>query len=306
MGKKLTTREFIERSRQVHGDRYDYSASVYTTAADKVRINCGIHGMFEQNAMDHMKGRGCSKCNERQVLTADTFIDRANERHGYRYDYSLVQYKNVTTKVIIKCPEHGAFEQTPKDHMHKYGCPTCGGTKPITTTDFVRRAVAVHGNKYTYGNVELVNMNTNVDINCVIHGSFSQRPADHLNGTGCPVCGTLKQGGYTESYFVDRPGSKDIPAQLYLITVDDKFCKIGITTKRHIKQRFPGIRFNVVETVPAPLYEAYCKEQAILTKYYDARFKVKDMKLLGDTGWTECFPLTMLEELKREFFSMEQ
>jgi len=36
----------------------------------------------------------------------------------------LVDYKNNNTKVQIKCPEHGIFEQTPRGHL-TYGCPKC-------------------------------------------------------------------------------------------------------------------------------------------------------------------------------------
>lgn len=301
MGKKLTTAGFIERAQAVHGDRYDYSDVVYTGAMDKVTIRCSVHGPFEQIAVDHVRGRGCSACNERQTHTIDTFTVKAIAQHGDKYDYSLVRYVNVNTKVDIICPVHGVFQQTPKDHMRKYGCPACGGTKPVTTGEFIQRACAVHNHKYQYDLVEMVNMNTDVTIRCDIHGPFSQRPADHLNGVGCPVCGTLKQGGYNESYFMDRPTDVHKPAYLYLIVVDNKFCKVGITTKRHIKQRFPGIRFSVACAIPLPLYDAYCREQAILTKYYTDRFKVRDMQLLGDTGWTECFPLDMLDALKREF-----
>jgi predicted RNA-binding Zn-ribbon protein involved in translation (DUF1610 family) len=304
MGKKLTTSGFVERAQKVHGDRYDYSVSVYIGAMNKVTIGCRVHGVFEQSAMDHMNGRGCSKCNERQPLTADIFIQRACEQHGHKYDYSLVQYKNVTTKVSIICPDHGVFDQTPKDHMHKYGCPSCGGTKPVSTYEFIRRAVEVHGHKYDYTLVGVTNMNSNVNITCSIHGIFSQRPADHLVGAGCPVCGTLKQGGYTDYYFHTRPGEKNKNGILYLIEVDNLYCKIGITEKRYVRDRFPSVRFRVISQNNMSLYEAFVKEQSILTKFASSRYKMRDLVNLR-SGWTECFPLSMLEELKQEFISME-
>ena len=62
MGKKLTTEEFIERAREVHGDRYDYSQTVYRKSKETVDIICPIHGLFQQTAISHLCGHGCYKC----------------------------------------------------------------------------------------------------------------------------------------------------------------------------------------------------------------------------------------------------
>ena len=48
--KRLTTEEFVRRAKEVHGDEYDYSQTVYTTAKNTVLIICKKHGVFEQNA----------------------------------------------------------------------------------------------------------------------------------------------------------------------------------------------------------------------------------------------------------------
>lgn len=46
MGKKLTTEQFIEKARLVHGDKYDYSKVEYINSDTKVCIVCPIHGEF--------------------------------------------------------------------------------------------------------------------------------------------------------------------------------------------------------------------------------------------------------------------
>ena len=48
------TRNFIEKARMMHGDKYDYSAVAYINAKTKVRIGCPIHGMFEQTPDKHL------------------------------------------------------------------------------------------------------------------------------------------------------------------------------------------------------------------------------------------------------------
>ena len=61
--KTFTTTEFISKSQQHHGDKYDYSLSIYTAARDKIKIICPYHGEFEQTAVEHMtNGHGCKKC----------------------------------------------------------------------------------------------------------------------------------------------------------------------------------------------------------------------------------------------------
>lgn len=300
MGSKLTTQQFIERAQSVHGNRYDYSTSVFEGTMKKIAVRCSTHGVFHQTAMDHMNGRGCAQCNERQQLTKQQFIDRANAKHNSKYTYDDVVFVNVTTKVNIVCPTHGVFTQTPKDHMHKYGCPACGGTAKVTTDQFINRAVTVHGDTYDYTAVNLTNMNKNVHITCRDHGIFTQRPADHLNGVGCPTCGTYKQGKYTEEYFLGNPSKHNEPAHLYLITVGGRLCKLGITKKQNVRQRFPGLVLTVEAKKPTTLYEAFKQEQRILSKYAVHRYKEPLLQGTHHSGWTECFPLSMLPQLKAE------
>lgn len=59
---RLTTEQFIQKSKQMHGDKYDYSKTIYTDSKTKVKINCKIHGDFYQNPYNHINGSGCNKC----------------------------------------------------------------------------------------------------------------------------------------------------------------------------------------------------------------------------------------------------
>jgi len=54
-------------------------------------------------------------------LTKHEFVAKAREVHGARYDYSAVYYVNSSTKIVIRCPNHGDFEQTPSNHLSGYG-----------------------------------------------------------------------------------------------------------------------------------------------------------------------------------------
>lgn len=58
----MTTEEWIERAKQVHGDKYDYSQTVYVNQRTNVKIICPVHGVFEQKADSHIRGNGCRLC----------------------------------------------------------------------------------------------------------------------------------------------------------------------------------------------------------------------------------------------------
>lgn len=72
-------------------------------------------------------------------------------------------------------------------------------SRKLTTDEFIRKAKVIHDNKYNYDNVEYTNSKNKVLIKCDIHGLFKQRPNDHLNGNGCPLCNT-KHKSNTEEY----------------------------------------------------------------------------------------------------------
>lgn len=62
MAVRKTKEEFILRSKQLHGNLYDYSNINYINNKIKVSIKCKIHGLFLQTPNDHIGGHGCSKC----------------------------------------------------------------------------------------------------------------------------------------------------------------------------------------------------------------------------------------------------
>ncbi len=59
-------------------------------------------------------------------LTVEQFIQRSTITHQAKYDYSKVVYTGTHNKVIICCPLHGEYEQSPMSHMKGIGCKQCG------------------------------------------------------------------------------------------------------------------------------------------------------------------------------------
>lgn len=54
--------EFIRKSIEIHGDKYDYSKTEYKRSYEPINIECRIHGTFYQLAYNHVRGSGCPKC----------------------------------------------------------------------------------------------------------------------------------------------------------------------------------------------------------------------------------------------------
>lgn len=196
--RRLTINEFIEKAREIHGDKYDYSNTVYVNSNTKLEILCPEHGYFSMLPFNHLSGKGCPKCGilklkESRSLTNEEFIKKAKEVHGDRYDYSITQYTGIENPISFICPEHGIITQIANIHLHtKIGCPSCAGNKKLTTEEFIQRSIKVHGNKYDYSKVNYVNYNTKVTIICPEHGEFQQTPQEHLRGSGCPKCNQSK------------------------------------------------------------------------------------------------------------------
>lgn len=129
---KQSTEDFIEKAKQKHGSRYDYSKTNYTGDKKKVIIICKIHGEFTQDPYTHIDNRGpcgCPKCGEDSMkkkqtrLISDLETTFVVNNKNVTADFST--YVNSKTKVSAVCIEHGAFKQTLAILKDSYGCPKC-------------------------------------------------------------------------------------------------------------------------------------------------------------------------------------
>ena len=200
---KHTTETFIERAISIHGNKYDYSKVIYgNDRYESVTIICPIHGEYKQKPFQHLKRRkcnsGCPKCNlenKRNLLrlTQEEFIRRSKIAHSDKYDYSRVIYAGNDVSVIIGCPKHGWFHQTPCHHMVGEECKRCAceqSPEEIERTKkiFLEESTKIHNNKYDYSKVVYIKSNKRVIIICPKHGEFTQVPATHKSGGGCKKC----------------------------------------------------------------------------------------------------------------------
>lgn len=122
--------EFINKANKVHANEWGYSKVIMNGVYRNVIIICKIHGDFPQTPMTHLEGSGCPDCGiirraAKRTSNLDEFINKANEVHANKYDYSKVIYIDSHTPVIIICKIHGEFIQTPNTHLQGSGCTRC-------------------------------------------------------------------------------------------------------------------------------------------------------------------------------------
>ena len=108
----LSTQQFIDKAREVHGDKYDYSKVSYTNNHTEVCIICKEHGEFWQKPNHHLRGQGCPKCSESKLETMVRVMLEENnieyiQECGYdmfkwlkkqRFDFYLPKYN-----IAIEC-----------------------------------------------------------------------------------------------------------------------------------------------------------------------------------------------------------
>ena len=192
--------------------------------------------------------------------TTKTFILKARAKHGNKYIYNKVHYKNNITKVKIGCKikGHGYFEKIPSGHLSGQGCPRCSikaaiDKRKMTKKEFIRRARQIHGEKYIYEEVVYVNNILPVNIICKKHGMFKQSAQLHISKrSGCQRCAIEKRSAakrMTTEQFISKSikihGSKySYEDSIYI----DKTTKIlircnfhneifGVTAKTHLANK---------------------------------------------------------------------
>lgn len=244
--KKLTTEEFIRRAREIHGNKFNYDEVIYVNNSTPVKIYCNsCKEYFYQVPSSHLLGFGCKKCghkeiwNKRHQMSTQEFIEKAIQIHGDKYDYNETIFNKMHDKVKIKCKKCGyVFEQLPYAHLNGQGCPKCkyktiSNKLSLGIKNFVDKARELHGNKYNYSKVEYINNVTPVVIICPIHGEFTQTPANHLNGQGCPKC-SHKSSKYTTEEFKNK--IQEIYGDLFdlnKVNYTDSKTRVKIYCKKH-------------------------------------------------------------------------
>jgi len=126
-------------------------------------------------------------------MNTENLIEKSKKIHNNRYDYSLTNFINESTKIKIICPVHGVFEQNPRNHQRGRGCRSCSKENAVLDgTKVIKHFKTIHGDKYDYSLVDYQKSSIKVKIICQEHGTFEQTPSNHKKGQGCKKCANIK------------------------------------------------------------------------------------------------------------------
>lgn len=302
MGKQLSAAIKQKRGLAVFAEmaakfnnKFTYHLDTYNGTENKMVITCPVHGDFNQSPYNHNKGAyGCPKCskavqNEKVRNCPNNFIKSAKALYGGLYNYSSTDYQRWNVKVKIICPVHGIFHKLPNEFLTGAGCTICANkrtadSKRLDSSEFIKRALAVHGDKYGYDLVEYIDSITPVKIKCLEQNNFfEQSPNNHLSGKGCPHCSVTGFDPLKE-------------AILYYLRVKSgvQVCyKVGITNLT-VKARF-GSDMKLITVLSENRYDlggnAQAEEQRILNKFKQYQYTGKPILKSGNT---ELFTIDIL------------
>jgi very-short-patch-repair endonuclease len=128
--RRLTQEEFINRCCEIHGNKFDYTNTIYKNIRSNILVRCVKHGEFIIKADNHLSQKqGCWNCfldKHKLIELKPERINKMRDVHKNKYEY---KDKKVTNGFInIECPDHGTFKQYLYFHEYGHGCPECNSS----------------------------------------------------------------------------------------------------------------------------------------------------------------------------------
>ncbi len=170
------TERFIFESKKIHGDKYDYSKVKFINMKTNVIIILDDIE-YSQSPSKHLMGRSPEKWIK--LKSNKEYIEEARKVWGYKYDYSLVEYKGAHEEILIKY-KNCIYKQKAIQHLLGYKCER---DTIKNQDDFIKKCIKRHGDKYDYSLVEYKGVEKKVKIlyNGVI---YEQKAGAHLYSNG--------------------------------------------------------------------------------------------------------------------------
>lgn len=179
--------------------------------------------------------------------TNEEYVLEATQIHKSYYNYSLLDYKNYSSRITLICPVHDRFTIRADHHLKGAGCPECrkiklSKLKRLSIETFIEKAIHIHGKLYNYSNVFYVNAHTKIEIVCEKHGSFFQQPRAHLyRKNGCPRCSKHGISKMEREWLTNNNLPNDLIHRWVLINVKSNILRVdGYNPKTNTVYEFNG------------------------------------------------------------------
>ncbi len=201
MPKKLTQEEVIQRMNKINPNIKiigEYKGNNTKIRCECLVPNCGY--IWSAVPRSLFQGSGCPKCankyiSESKKYSTEDFINllsKINPNIKIMGDY-------IGNKIKIKCKcliDGTEWYAQPNHLLEGHGCPQCSAkklaiSKRNTHDKFIQTLKLKNSNILVLG--QYVDAKTKIKCRCLIDGyEWETTPNNLLNGTGCPMCGRIK------------------------------------------------------------------------------------------------------------------
>lgn len=172
MTRKLTTEEFIKKSKQIHGDKFDYSLTIFNGYRGKINLICKRHGEFTQDASYHLSNNGYGDCPKCVLEDADSywkdhedkFLKDNYKKYGPKFCSEKLKRSFLATKIRAsklnvarkqtKRPHHDSISPIQVSNMLKNS--KCRGFEFNMTLDEVYNKIIEQDYKCALSGIKIV------------------------------------------------------------------------------------------------------------------------------------------------------
>ena len=143
----MSEKEFIERAKKVHGDRYDYGNVDYVNTSTKILIKCNQCGnAFWQRPDNHLQGKGCSNSACVDKRKKEVFLNKYGVNNPMKLDY--FKEKSKRTSLRRYGVEHPMKSELIKDRLKKANVKKYGVDNPARLDFFKNKVRSTCMKKY--------------------------------------------------------------------------------------------------------------------------------------------------------------
>lgn len=144
----LSFKEFLDRAREVHGDKFEYIESTFKGSLARMTIVCKDHGEFLMTPASHTHSRQqCKLCYQDEVVASNRL--KYSQRLREKCDNSVVisdwgNFRRLADTITLDCSLHGEYSEKLLNVLCTAynGCLSCKVLKEGES--FVKKAMKIH------------------------------------------------------------------------------------------------------------------------------------------------------------------
>ena len=204
---KVTQAQAIIRFKEKHGDRFDYSVSIYTGMHNDITINCPWHGNFKTKPLQHLQGKICDKCKKIEGDLVKKFKQYVYENDLNNEEKYIIQFhQHWNNKVSCnECEKKFFYKKKSQNSAPSFCSKRCNlvhqgkikakknveaKKKEYSLTNINFQLNKLYGEKITAKRVNLGSTirHHTLDCLCSKHGKFTITIEKLLEGSDCHFC----------------------------------------------------------------------------------------------------------------------